>query len=107
MGDYLPSPTTISSLPQSRRQPWPSRWMFSWGRSSLVTRLFQQIQSMQCVAIEQMQAVAHYCDRCHKNLSFSITFLLRPSVLRFALKPAKLTLHKLAKSLNGHKTATR
>ena len=30
----------------------------------------------------------------------------RPTVLRFALKTGKLTLQKIAKSLNGHKTAT-
>ena len=40
------------------------------------------------------------------NRKQTLPTLITAKVLRFALKTAKLTLHKIAKSLNGHKTST-
>ena len=53
---------------------------------------------MQCVSKDQMQIVINYCDQYAQFPTEAIS-------LRFTLKTVKLTLHKLAKSLNGQQAS--
>ena len=71
--------------------------------SILDPQLFPKKQNMQCGAIERMQVVVYYCDR----YATKIRVYRSLSRLRFALKTGKLTLQKLATSLNEHKTFTK
>ena len=64
------------------------------GLKSMISRVFHFSSSLRY----PQNDLAYYAIQYYKTFG--------PKIRRFALKLAKLTLQKIAKSLNGHKTST-